>query len=270
LSGNLVAANADVTVTSASSSSSRFALSGLSMPLTIQAGHTAPFTLTFSPQAAGAASATLTFVSNANPSSVAANLTGTGTAATGQLSVTPTTLSLGSVAVGATGTASGTLSAAGANVTISAASSNNSRFTLSGISLPMTIQAGQSAKFTVTFSPQATGAATGTLTFTSNASPPTTTESLTGTGTAPPSYSVDLAWNASESSNIVGYNIYRSILGTACGAYTKLNATIDPKTSYTDNTVVDGESYCYVTTAVNSSNKESAYSAVVEAKIPPP
>jgi hypothetical protein len=240
------------------------------MPLLIEAGHSAPFTLTFNPQAAGAASATLTFVSNANPSSVVADLTGTGTSATAQLSVTPTTLSLGKVAVGATGTATGTLAAAGANVTIKSASSNNSRFTLSGISLPVTIQAGQTADFTVTFSPQASGAATGTLTFTSNASPPTTTEALTGTGTTPPSYSVDLTWNPSESSNIVGYNIYRSILGTTCGAYTKLNATLDPKTSYTDSTVVDGESYCYVTTAVNSSNKESAYSAVVEAKIPPP
>jgi Abnormal spindle-like microcephaly-assoc'd, ASPM-SPD-2-Hydin len=268
--GSLVVTGADVTLTAASSNNSRFALSGLSFPVTIQAGQSAEFTVTFSPQTSGAASGTLTFVSNANPSSIVGDLTGTGTTAEGQLAVTPTTLSLGNVAVGASGTAAGSLTASGANVTITAASSNNSRFDLSGISLPMTIQAGHSAAFNVTFSPQTTGTASATLTFVSNGVPTSITDALTGTGTTAPSHTVNLSWNPSSSSNIVGYNIYRSTFGTACGSYARLNSSLNESTSYGDSSVVDGQSYCYVTTAVNSSNEESAYSAVVRAIIPAP
>src|SRR5215472_9216624 len=114
------------------------------------------------------------------------SLTGTGTVVTqtGQLSVNPTTLKLGSVTVGSSGTASGSLSASGASVKVTAASTNNAAFTVSGLTLPATIAAGQSIPFTVKFSPSAAGAANATLTFTSNATPGTTTESLTGTGIA--------------------------------------------------------------------------------------
>lgn len=268
--GSLAATGADVTITSASSNNSRFVLSGLSLPATIQAGQSAEFTVTFNPQASGAASATLTFSSNGNPSSTVADLTGTGTSAEGQLAVNPTSLNFGSVAVGACGSASGSLTATGANVTITAASSNNSRFDLSGISLPMTIQEGQSAAFNVTFSPQTTGAASATLTFVSNGVPTSTIDALTGTGAKAPSHTVNLSWNPSSSSNIVGYNIYRSTLGTACGTYARLNTSLNASTSYGDSSVIDGQSYCYVTTAVNSSNEESDYSAVVEATIPAP
>jgi hypothetical protein len=268
--GTLAATGADVTITAASSSNSRFALSGLSLPATVLAGHSTAFTVTFSPQTSGSATATLTFATNGNPSNIVANLTGSGTTATGQLSVTPTALNLGNVAVGGSGTGSGTLAATGANVTLTGASSNNSQFAISGISLPMTIQAGQSAAFTVTFNPQSIGAASATLTFASNAAPPTITDALTGTGTKAPVHTVNLSWKASTSTDIVGYNIYRSTFGTACGAYAKLNSALNHSTTYGDSSVVDGMTYCYVTTAVNGSNEESSYSAVVQAKIPAP
>jgi ASPM-SPD-2-Hydin domain-containing protein/HYDIN/CFA65/VesB family protein len=266
--GSLTASGASVTVTKASTSNSAFALSGLTLPVTIAAGHSAEFTVSFSPKNTGATSGTLTFNSNGNPSSTVANLTGTGTSSQGQLSVAPTTMNLGDVAVGTSGTGTGKLTATGANVTVNSASSNNSRFAVSGISLPLTIQAGQSAEFTVTFSPLSIGAASATLTFASNASDSTTTDALSGTGTQDTSYTVNLSWNPSTSSDIVGYNVYRTTFGTACGAYAKLNSKIDPSTSYADSSVADGQTYCYVTTAVNSKNQESAYSEPVEAKIP--
>jgi len=46
---------------------------------------------------------------------------------------------------------------------------------------------------------------------TSNAQPTTTTETLTGTGTAAPTYTVNLSWNASTSPDISGYNIDRAV-----------------------------------------------------------
>jgi hypothetical protein len=164
------------------------------------------------------------------------------------------------------------LSASGANVTVSAASTNNSRFTISGLSVPAVVTAGQSIPFTVSFSPEVTGADSATLTFTSNAQPSTTTASATGTGTPAPKHSVNLSWSASTSPNIVGYNIYRAIFGSSCGGYSKINgSTLDTLTTYSDSTVIDGTNYCYATTAVNSSNEESGYSNIVsDVQIAPP
>jgi hypothetical protein len=200
-----------------------------------------------------------------------ATFKGTGTAAAGQLTVTPTALSLGSVVVGTSGTASGSLTASDANVTVVAASSNNAVFTVGGLSLPTTIPADQSASFTVTFSPQTTGAASATLNFTSNAQTSMTTATLTGTGTGAPTYSVNLSWTASPSPNISGYNIYRAVYTTACGSFSKINSTQNKSTLYTDSVVMDGTSYCYATTAVNSSNEESGYSNIFSnVQIPAP
>jgi len=191
--------------------------------------------------------------------------------AAGQLTVTPTTLALGNVMEEASGTAPGTLTASGADVTVTAASTNNSIFSVSGLSLPVTIPAGQSAPFTITFSPLTTGAASATLTVASNAQPATTTESLTGTGTAAPTRTVSLSWEASTSSNISGYNIYRAVYSSSCGSFSKINAALNTGTLYTDSTVVDGTSYCYAATAVNSSHDESGYSNVVSnVQIPAP
>jgi hypothetical protein len=202
----------------------------------------------------------------------AASMTGTKTSTeqSAQLAVTPAALNLGNVAVGAVGTATASLTANGADVTVTSASSSNARFALSGITLPVTIPAGQSAAFTLTFSPQATGAATGTLTFASNATPSSITGSLAGTGTSAPAYTVQLSWEPSTSTNIVGYNVYRSPFGSVCGAYARLNSAPNPATSFGDSSVADGQSYCYVTTAVNSSNQESPFSAPVSATVPAP
>ena len=201
-----------------------------------------------------------------------ATFKGTGTAAAGQLTVTPTALSLGSVVVGTSGTASGSLTASDANVTVTAAaSSNNAVFTVGGLSLPTTIPAAQSASFSVTFSPQTTGVATATLTFTSNAQTSMTTATVTGTGTAAPTYSVSLSWAASPSPDISGYNIYRAVYTTACGSFSKINSTLNMSTLYTDSVVMDGTSYCYASTTVNSSNEESGYSNIVSnVQIPDP
>jgi hypothetical protein len=175
------------------------------------------------------------------------------------------------VVVGTSGTASGSLVASGANVTVTAATSNNTAFGVGGLSLPTTIPAGQSVPFTVTFNPSVTGAASATLTFTSNAQPATTTEALTGTGTPAPVHTVNLSWTASTSSNISGYNVYRAVYASSCGSFSKINSALNTGTLYTDSVVADGTSYCYATTAVDSSNAESGYSNIVSnVQIPAP
>jgi Abnormal spindle-like microcephaly-assoc'd, ASPM-SPD-2-Hydin len=197
-------------------------------------------------------------------SSAKAAASGTTTSATAQLSATPATLAAGEVVVGSSVTVSGSLNASGTDVTVTAATTNNSRFAIGGLSLPVTIAAGQSAPFTLTFSPQVAGAGSATLTFTSNAQPSTTTESATGTGTAASTHTVALSWNASTSANIAGYNIYRAPYSSSCGIYSKVNGpTLNTTISYVDASVADGTNYCYATTAVNSTNEESGYSNIV-------
>jgi Abnormal spindle-like microcephaly-assoc'd, ASPM-SPD-2-Hydin len=260
-----------VTVSQASISGTGFSLSGIATPLTLAAGQSASFNVSFAPQSAGAVTGTVTITSTASNSSLSIGLSGTGTTSAGQLTVTPTTLPLGSVVVGTSGTASGSLSVSGANVTVTAASTNNSVFSVGGLSLPVTISPGQSIPYTVTFSPKTTGAVSASLTFTSNAQPSTTIETLTGTGTPVPVHSVNLSWNASTSSGISGYNVYRAIYVSSCGSYSKINSVLNTSTLFTDSAVVDGTSYCYATTAVNSSNVESGYSNIVaNIQIPPP
>jgi len=251
------------TINQATISGTGFSLSGISTPLTLGAGQSTTFTVKFAPSSAGSASGTVTITSTASNPTLTITLSGTGTAATGQLTVNPTTLNLGSVVAGSSGTASGSLIATGANVTVTAVSSNNSVFSVSGLALPVTIPAGQTTPFTVTFSPQVAGAVSATLTFTSNAQPNTTTETVTGTGTPASTHTVNLSWNASTSSDVTGYNIYRAVFTTSCGSYSKINSLLDTSTLYTDSSVVNGTSYCYASTAVNSSNEESGYSNIV-------
>ena len=150
----------------------------------------------------------------------------------------------------------------------------NSEFNISGLAYPVTIPAGQSAQFTVTFTPQASGVASTSASFTSNASNTPTGATLTGTGVAAPVHTVALSWSASTSSGVLGYNIYRAVYNTAtstCGSFSQINSTLNTGTSYTDTVVVDGTAYCYATTAVNSSNQESGYSNIVSnVQIPAP
>ncbi len=261
-----------LTVSQVGVSGTGFTVSGISTPATLTAGQSATFSVTFAPLTAGSASGSVTVTSTGSNPSLTIPLSGSGTATVGQLTASPTPIAVGSVVAGTSGSATGTLTASGANVTVTGATSNNSRFVISGFSQSVTILAGQSASFTVTFSPLVAGADTATLTFTSNAQPSTTTDTATGTGTAAPVHSVNLSWNASTSSGISGYNIYRAVYTTSCGSYSKINgATLETLTNYTDSSVVDGTNYCYATTAVNSSNEESGYSNIVsDVQIPPP
>lgn len=184
----------------------------------------------------------------------------------GSLSFSTSKIDIGNVAVGSSGTANGSLTATGANVTVTAATTNNSVFTVGGLSLPVTIPAGQSVPFTITFSPAVAGAASATLTVTSDGQLSTITESLTGAGTSGSgsgNHSVALSWSPSTSSGITGYNIYRASYNTSCGSFSKINGSPDANTVYTDSNVIDGSSYCYATTAVDTSNGESSYSNVV-------
>ena len=253
------AGSSQITIVQDHESGSSFSWSGLNLPLTLAAGESFTFNITFSPQSVGPAGGSLWLSSPRNPS-LRIPFKGVGTVG-GQLTISPTSMNFGNVVDETSASQTGTLAASGSSVTITSASNSNSEFVLSGVALPLTLAAGQSASFTVTFTPQSSGVASSTLAFSAN-STSAATAPLTGTGIPP--YTVSLSWNPS-SSPVVGYNVYRG--GKTGGPYSMISS-LDSNTFYTDNTVAAGQTYYYVTTAVNSSGQESAYSNQVKAVIP--
>jgi HYDIN/CFA65/VesB-like, Ig-like domain/Cep192 domain 4/Abnormal spindle-like microcephaly-assoc'd, ASPM-SPD-2-Hydin len=256
---------ASVTISQATVAGTGFSISGLNAPLTLNPGASVTFSAVFAPQSAGSVSGGVSVSSDASIPTVTIALSGTGTAL-GQLTLTPTALGFGSVTVGSNASQASSLSASGASVTVSSASLSSAEFSLTGISFPLTIAAGQSVPFTVTFAPQTSGSASAVLSLTSNASN-SPAESLSGTGVAPPQHSVSLSWT-DEGSGIVGYNVYR---GSASGGpYAKITSALETPAAYSDNSVAAGQTYYYVTTAVDGTGTESAYSNEAQAVVPSP
>jgi len=183
-----------------------------------------------------------------------------------QLSVSPTSLAFGDVAVGQTSTLNATLTASNSDVVVSSADWSGSGYSVSGITFPVTIASGKSVSYSVAFTPPSAGASSGSISFTSNASDASLNQTFSGTGTQSASqHSVALSWDASTST-VAGYNIYR---GTQSGGpYSKLNSSLLAATSYTDLGVSSGTTYYYVSTAVASNNQESAYSNQAIAVVP--
>lgn len=184
--------------------------------------------------------------------------------APGTLTISPTTLNFGTVTVGKSKTMTGTLSAS-SDVTVSSADWNGSGYSVSGITFPTTVAAGNSVSFGVTFTPQSAGSSTGSISFLSDASNSPATEALTGSGAQTSQHSVDLSWDPS-SSQVAGYNIYR---GTrAGGPYSRLNSAVQANTSFTDGGVQSGLTYFYVARSVDFNAQESVPSNEVRAAIP--
>jgi len=256
-----------VTISMATTTGSAFTAGGLNLPITLGAGKSVTFSVSFAAQSGGSVTGSLVISSNGSNPTLSVSLTGTGTLP-GQLAVAPSTINFGNVIVGTTQNQTGTLSASNAPVTVSSVGVNGSEFSVSGISLPVTIAAGNSVSIQMTFAPQASGTASVKATFASNASNSPTVQSLSGSGTPPPQHSVALAWNASTSSSVVGYNVYRGTV--AGGPYTQINSALDATTSETDSTVQGGQTYYFVVTAVDSAGAESSYSNEVQAVIPYP
>jgi hypothetical protein len=241
-----------------------YVLSGLTFPMTLSAGQSASFTVTFTPDTSSNITGSITFVSNASNSPTNVSMSGTGLITV--LTESPASLAFGNVIVGKTSSLSESLSASGGSVTISSATVSGSGYSVTGLTLPMTLAAGQSTTFTVIFAPAMTGSSPGSLALASNASTSPAPISFTATGSL--SHSVDLSWGPSSSSTVAGYNVYR---GSASGGpYVLINSALVAGTAFTDSTVQAGTTYFYVTTAVDTNSSESTFSNEVQAVIPTP
>jgi hypothetical protein len=190
----------NVTVSQATIVGSGFSLSGPALPLTLAAGQNAIFSVSFTPKSSGAVSGILSLLSlipiihdrsgkhdSTSSTTTTVSLTGTplSTASTtpGQLVANPGSLGFATIQVGSSQTQSATLTnSGGSSVTIAQAIVTGAGFSLSDLTLPLTLTAGQSVTFRVAFAPLSAGSASGGISVSSDALTPALAISLAGTG----------------------------------------------------------------------------------------
>jgi hypothetical protein len=253
-----------VTISQVSVVGAGLSANGITAPMLLSAGQTTVLSIVFAPTTVGSVSGTVSVVSDATNSPAMIAATGAGVQAS--LSASPSALNFGNVNVGSVGTQTVKLSNNGtAAASISQAAISGSGYTVSGLTLPMSLAVGASSSFAVQFTPTVAGTVSGGVTVTSNTPNSPTLVGLSGTGAAAVSHSVSLTWNASTSV-VVGYNIYRG--GVSGGPYALLNSTPNTSLSYTDGSVLSGQTYYYVVTAVDATGAESVVSNEVQVIIP--
>jgi hypothetical protein len=77
--GSLTASTASVTVNSATTNNAEFAISGITLPMTVAAGKSVAFNLVFAPKSSGSTSGTISFASSAGTKTESVSGTGTTT-----------------------------------------------------------------------------------------------------------------------------------------------------------------------------------------------
>lgn len=152
-------------------------------PLLVAPGDTAAIDVDFTPPAVGAATGTLTIVSDASAQPTTIALDGAGIAPA--IAIDPPAVAFGDVRVGETAPATVTVSNPGtATLTISALAVSGAPFAIADAA-PIVIAPGSLAKLTVQFAPTSAGPFAGTLEIASDATPNPITVALTGTGVEP-------------------------------------------------------------------------------------
>ena len=173
---------ASVAISQGSATGTEFSITGPAAQ-TLTAGQSTSFTAKFSPTTAGSATGSISIVSNAPGSPLVIALSGSGTASQPQLTISPASVAFGNVAVGSSLSQTITLTNPGnAALTVTQVIPSGTGFSMSGATMPMTINAGSSASFTAKFTPPASGSDTGTISIVSNAPGSPAAIALSGTG----------------------------------------------------------------------------------------
>jgi hypothetical protein len=175
--------NAAVKISNLTETGAGYIVSGVTTPVTLNPTQSTTFTITYAPAAAGTTSGSVKIASDASNSSLTINLSGTGLQA--GLTVAPTSFNFGSIVDGQTKSQSFTLTNTGtASLTVAQLSVNGAGYSVSGLSTPASIAAGQSIAFTAQFAPTTAGTLSGTVSISSNAPGSPSMVALTGIGVA--------------------------------------------------------------------------------------
>ena len=169
------------TLSQATFSGTGFSTSGLSLPMTLGPSQSASFAVAFTPATVGAANSTLSIAVSGSSTTLDFALSGIGVAPA-TLSATPASLTFTNVQVGQTQSQTETVrNAGGTNSTISQATIAGSGFSISGLATPLLLTPGQSASFSVTFTPLSAGSVSGSVMIDSDATNPALSVALSGT-----------------------------------------------------------------------------------------
>src|SRR3989449_259826 len=176
--------SASVTVSQAHVSGSGLSVGGLSLPFFLMMRRQPRSTLFPSTTLFRSVTGSVSLVSNAINSPTTIALSGTGVQPLQpQISVTPPSASFGDVAVGTRNSHTITLINSGtANVTISQATPSGNGFSMTGLTVPLTLSAGQRTSFNAAFAPASAGSVTGSLSLVSDAPNSPSTIALSGAG----------------------------------------------------------------------------------------
>ena len=185
--------NETVTVTELSLSSTQFAATGISTPLTIGPGQFAKFQVNYTGTTSGTTAGTMTAMTAHGGSSTRVHLKGSGAQARSKLSLSTSGLNFGTVLVNGSSTQAVTLTNSGASdISVSQVSLTGAPFSISGLAAPVTIAAGQSVALQAAFAPKTPGTVSGSIAIASDALNPTSTVALSGTAVAA-SYTMSLS-----------------------------------------------------------------------------
>jgi hypothetical protein len=176
------------TVSQATVTGAGFSISGLVLPLTLDARDNATFNVEFAPAVGGSVTGTLSIITNAwwNPT-ISISLSGTGVAqSTANLS--PPSMTFASQALGTTSSAqAATLTNSGGttlNITSIALTGANASDFAQTNTCGSSVAGGANCTISVTFTPSVTGTEAASLSVSDDASSSPQTVSLSGTGTA--------------------------------------------------------------------------------------
>jgi hypothetical protein len=237
-----------------------YAVAATTCPASLAAGQSCSLSVTFKPAASGDRPGQLAVPGASGPNAVA-TLDGTGTMP-GSVTLTPSSLAFGLVAIGSTTTTTLSATNSGGNAVLLSAMAASGDFSIAGGNCtPSSVLAasGGSCTVTVAFTPSTNGQRNGTLTLTGDGSPAQAVAALTGFGGTPgsltltpaslsfgnvldgavsPSQTVEASNSgalpvslATPSLNAAGYQI----LGNTCGATLATGATCSFQVDFAPN-----------------------------------
>jgi hypothetical protein len=172
----------NLTISQATVSGTGYSYSGLTLPLTLAPNQSTTFGVAFAPPTAGASNGKLSITVSGSSTSLDIALSGTGvTPAT--LTATPAGLTFTNITLGQNQSQTETVkNTGGVSAIISLATVTGTGFGISGITTPVTLTPGQSASFSVIFTPPSAGSFSGNVAIVSNSSNPTLNVALSGSG----------------------------------------------------------------------------------------
>jgi hypothetical protein len=225
---------------------------------TLASGSSCTVSVTFTPGALGARSASLTFTDNATSSPQSVALSGTGFTPAPAVSLTPTSLNFGNQNVGATSagqtvtlTNSGTMALTISSIGFAGTNATDFAQTNTCPSGSSQLSAGSSCSINVTFTPTASGTRSASLTFTDNASDSPQSLALSGNGVVATTYFSD----GFESGNTSAWTLPN---GDSSGSITVQSAVVNSG-SYALSLADASGQYAYVNTALPSGPQSQTF-----------